>query len=188
MTETQARARLTIMVASSSDPALSTSEFDQLVGLARRTDRNGTPAYPARLGSTLYAVGQIVTPAARNGHIYRCSIAGTTAPAAPVWPTSSGATVTDGTVTWTEWGPDQWIESYDLNVAAAEGWRWKAAKVASEFDFVTDGNQFARSQKYAHCIAQAEHYARKIARSVRLTGWPPAQDELPHRLDDSLIS
>lgn len=58
----------------------------------------------ARANTTAYAVGDIVRPAAPNGHLYRCIIAGTTAGAPPTYPTVSGNTVADGSVTWAEIG------------------------------------------------------------------------------------
>lgn len=58
----------------------------------------------ARVNSTAYAVGDMVRPASSNGHIYRCLAAGTTASSEPTWPTAGLATVTDGSVTWGEFG------------------------------------------------------------------------------------
>lgn len=46
--------------------------------------------------------GDTVIPATPNGHIYSCSTSGTTASGEPTWPTTAGATVTDGTAVWTE--------------------------------------------------------------------------------------
>ncbi len=65
-----------------------------------------TPAasMAARTNSTAYAVGAMVRPASSNGHVYRCLTAGTTASSAPTWPTGNLAQVTDGTVTWGEFG------------------------------------------------------------------------------------
>lgn len=58
----------------------------------------------ARANTTAYAVGDIVRPASANGHLYRCIVAGTSAGAPPTFPTVSGQTVADGTVTWAEIG------------------------------------------------------------------------------------
>lgn len=47
------------------------------------------------------AVGQIVTPSTPNAFRYRCIVAGATdATTEPTWPTTVGATVTDGATTW----------------------------------------------------------------------------------------
>jgi hypothetical protein len=54
-----------------------------------------------------------------------------------------------------------WVETYDVNAAAAEGWRWKAGKVAGAFTFSTDGQSFQRAQIYAHCLKQAQLYATR---------------------------
>ncbi len=59
--------------------------------------------YNARTNLTAYAAGAIKTPAAFAGHYYQCTVAGTTAAAEPVWPTTGG-TVADGTVTWKDIG------------------------------------------------------------------------------------
>ena len=58
--------------------------------------------------STAYALGELAVPTTRNGHRYRCTTAGTSAAAEPTWPTGGAATVTDGSVTWTEDTPPTW--------------------------------------------------------------------------------
>lgn len=55
-------------------------------------------------GTTAYLVGDIVRPTTGNGHLYRCIVAGSSAAGQPTWPTVSGQTVVDGTVTWAEIG------------------------------------------------------------------------------------
>lgn len=53
-----------------------------------------------------YEVGDIVTPTTRNSHIYRVTTAGISGASEPTFPTSSGATVVSGAVTFTEYGAD----------------------------------------------------------------------------------
>jgi hypothetical protein len=47
---------------------------------------------------------------------------------------------------------------YDVNAAAAEIWRSKAAYYFSAVDFSTDNHSIKREQIYKHCIEQAEHF------------------------------
>jgi hypothetical protein len=58
----------------------------------------------ARANTTAYALGDIVRPSTGNGHLYRAIVAGTSAGAPPTFPTVSGQTVADGSVTWAEIG------------------------------------------------------------------------------------
>lgn len=55
-------------------------------------------------GTKAQAVGDLVVPTPPNGHMYRCTVAGTTAGSIPAFPTANGATITDGDVTWEEAG------------------------------------------------------------------------------------
>lgn len=50
--------------------------------------------------SHLYALDDIREPVTENGYRYRVSVKGTSAGSEPTWPTTIGATVTDGGVTW----------------------------------------------------------------------------------------
>ncbi len=64
-------------------------------------------ALPAAVGttnplwapSTPYAAGALIVDA--NGNVQRCTTAGTSGAAAPAWPTTVGATASDGTAVWT---------------------------------------------------------------------------------------
>jgi hypothetical protein len=62
--------------------------------------------YSNSLRSTAVSLLDTVIPATPNGRMYRCTTAGTTGAGEPTWPTTSGGTVVDGTVTWTEMTPD----------------------------------------------------------------------------------
>lgn len=63
-------------------------------------------ALTAWQASTAYVVGNVRRKTTDNGHAYICVVAGTSAGTEPTWPTTPGATVTDGTVTWAEAGQD----------------------------------------------------------------------------------
>lgn len=57
-----------------------------------------------RANSTAYALGDVVRPASGNGFLYKCVAAGTSAGSIPTYPTTYGATVVDGGVTWAMFG------------------------------------------------------------------------------------
>lgn len=48
--------------------------------------------------------------------------------------------------------------SYDLNAAAADVWRRKAAYYAESVDWQTDGHQVMASQMRSQCLAMADYY------------------------------
>lgn len=54
--------------------------------------------------------------------------------------------------------------------AVAEAWRIKAGRLAGDFDFTTDGQQFHRSQKLDHCLRMESLYRRKANYSATLGG------------------
>lgn len=56
-----------------------------------------------------------------------------------------------------------WDPSWDLNAAAAEGWRRKAGQVAGRFNVSLDGESLSRAQAFAHCLQMAERYANRVA-------------------------
>lgn len=93
----------------------------RMVGFDYKRAGIPTSAYIPWRPSQAYVVGQMVLPSVMNGHIYKCTTAGTSGPAGPTtWGTASGATVNDGvgTLVWTEVGtitaafdqPDEQIE------------------------------------------------------------------------------
>lgn len=65
---------------------------------------------------------------------------------------------------------DGWSETWDLRYAAAEGWRWKAGKVAGAYSFGSDSQSFQRQQMHAMCLAMAKMYASGLG-SVSLAGY-----------------
>lgn len=69
--------------------------------------------------STAYLLNQLVRPSTGNGFVYRASVAGTSAGAAPTWPTVIGREVTDNTVVWTCVGKSVWRFTSDPVVWAA---------------------------------------------------------------------
>jgi hypothetical protein len=58
--------------------------------------------------------------------------------------------------------------SYDLNAAAADVWRRKAAHVApTSFDFSTDNHSVSRSQVYTHSLEMADFFENKSGDSTK---------------------
>ena len=69
---------------------------------------------PAWAASTAYTVGQTISPPSANGHIYQCTVAGTSGAHPPsTWPTD-GSTFTDGGVTWKDMGTQTTIDTTHL--------------------------------------------------------------------------
>lgn len=54
--------------------------------------------------NTGFILNAVVSPTTPNGHFYRATTAGTSGGTEPQWCTTSGCTVNDGTVVWTEIG------------------------------------------------------------------------------------
>jgi len=54
--------------------------------------------------TTLYSIDDLSVPSVANGYFFIVTTAGTSAASEPTWPTTVGATVTDGTVVWTNAG------------------------------------------------------------------------------------
>ena len=48
--------------------------------------------------------------------------------------------------------------SYDLNAAAADVWRYKAANAAKMYSFSAGGQTFQRNQFWTNCIQMAQYY------------------------------
>ncbi len=60
--------------------------------------------------------------------------------------------------------------AYDLNAAAADVWRMKAANVAKYYDFSTDNHSLSRSQMHRQFMDQAQYYSGLTpAKSIGVT-------------------
>ena len=55
-------------------------------------------------------------------------------------------------------GDTEWLPTYALHAAAAEGWRWKAGKVAGAVTVSMDGSLIDRSDMHKACLASAAYY------------------------------
>jgi hypothetical protein len=63
--------------------------------------------------SGTYALGDLVQPTTSNSYYYQCTTAGTSGSTQPTWPTTTGATVVDGSITWKCAGPLRTFEVID---------------------------------------------------------------------------
>lgn len=77
-------------------------EFDIIEGGVRVNpdEWQAATAYTLRESGDA-TTGSVVKPTTQNGFHYKCSVAGTSGGTEPTWPTTAGATVTDGTCEWT---------------------------------------------------------------------------------------
>lgn len=105
--------------------------------------------------STAYILNQQVPPTTPNGHIYKCTVAGTSGATEPTWPTTSAGTVVDGTVTWEEIGiADPYSNTFNAThtvegllqlIIESMGWTWTTVTnsdgIIDDFHPVFDINQ-----------------------------------------------
>lgn len=61
-----------------------------------------------------------------------------------------------------------WVPTYDLNAAAAEGWRWKAARATELTAVDLDGTKLSAEQIFEHCERMIGVYSRKVGGTVPL--------------------
>lgn len=63
---------------------------------------------------------------------------------------------------------DDWIPTYDLNLAAAEIWDEKASAIANKFTFSADGGSYDTSKQVEQYERRARTYrSRRAARTIR---------------------
>lgn len=147
-------------------------ELEFLLDMGRIMDKYGAP--PPK-GFTWYAgiplgVGTFVVPSVPNDHYYKVT-AMTVTPGytEPTWPITSGGTVTQDGVTYTEQGKMTWEETYDSNYCIAQVWLLKAGRLAQNYNFMVAGKMFSRQQFYDHCMKQYRAYSMKARlKAVRL--------------------
>ena len=130
-------------------------------------------AVSAWAASTAFAVGDIrrATTAQATGLWFRCTVAGTSASAEPKWPTESGNTTEDDTVTWTAFpsvyeelsvlNPSAIIELFELRLdnnlhGSSEVLRWH-----SGVNETVTGNIYWNGQQYFRLPVKAEGFEYK---------------------------
>lgn len=168
------------MVAAATPPSLLVAEIDDLLALARRPGPSGVdPDEEVEWSPNMaLAVGDYVVPSNRTGVRYLITVSdGTAGATEPTWPAPGASVALDG-VTYEGVSTGAWSPTYDLYAAAAEGWRWKAGKIADAFDFSTDQQSFERSQKVAHCMKMAEYYDARTGTSIYGAGVEPSRTSL----------
>lgn len=138
------------------------------VPLSTVTPTVTTPTTTARANTTPYTLGQYLIPAAANGYYYKVTTAGTSGGTVPTYPTTVGATVTDGTAVYTVAGKTTPVAGTDyelrggglfvFNTLAGEVWTVGYTKAATdvinalttpgkEYELFFDGLNEARSGK-----------------------------------------
>lgn len=55
----------------------------------------------------------------------------------------------------------EWIPTYDLNGAAAEGWRLKMGKASELISVDLDGERMSSNQVFEHCERMSRMYSRR---------------------------
>lgn len=138
---------------------LTVSDVDRLVLLARRTDADGNvpDLYTEWIASQIRTLGDKRVPTIRNGYVFRVTVAGTSGATEPIWPTTVGLTVVDGTVTWVNDSATPWLGGWDAREAAAVGWEWRAASLNDQFGPVEvgAGRKFSRQWSPEWCLKMA---------------------------------
>jgi hypothetical protein len=61
-----------------------------------------------------------------------------------------------------------WTPTYDLNAAAAEGWRWKAARAGELTAVDLDGTKLSAEQIFDHCERMIQVYSKKVNATLPL--------------------
>lgn len=183
MTEREALRWLADEVQAGVDPALSDDELRRCLALAAIPDVDGNPpdTWERWQGGEAYGVGDRVTPVARNGYVYRVTVAGQSGATEPAWPTTIGQTVADGGVTWACDDAAPWVPTYGgrgLYRAAARACRMKADKLAALETFSADGASFNPEHRRNYWLTRATEFARRAGsgQTIELRGRTAERD------------
>jgi hypothetical protein len=129
-------------------PELSTAELEGVI----RDSQVGSTWLP----DTYYPQGATVIPTVPNGHLYQCTVAGTSGASEPAFNQFAGTTTTDGTVTWLEVGLAGGY--FDLDQATSDAWLLKAGKSAPLVQNSSAGQSLASQQLFTHCNQMARYW------------------------------
>jgi hypothetical protein len=129
-------------------PELSQGELEALVTKSQRAG--------SWLPSTFYPQGATVIPTISNGHLYTCTVAGTSGASEPAWNQFAGTTTIDGTVTWTESGLEKGF--FDTDQATADAWLAKCGKATVLVQNSSAGQSLASQQLFTHCQRMASYW------------------------------
>ena len=129
-------------------PTLSTSELEGV--------RCEEPEGRELASLTYYPQGATVIPSTSNGHLYTCTVAGTSDVTEPAFNQMAGTTTTDGTVTWTESGLESGF--YDTDQATFDAWLAKAGKASALVQNSSAGQSQASQMVFIHCRQMASYW------------------------------
>lgn len=184
--------RLTEATAASVDPTLTTPELNDLLLWGSRADVNGNSplaVFTAQDAAMTQGSG-ILTSATSQfsakdvglaiqvdgaGPVdipLETTIASYQSPTQVTLVANASTTVTAAQLILARQNP-LWTPTYSIYWAAAEGWRWKAAKVTNRYKFMADGSSFSREQLFDQCMVMVKEYELRAANepmSIRSRG------------------
>ena len=123
----------------------------------------------------VHYAGDLIRPADDTEFFYQCTTAGTTGSSEPTWPEGVGATVVDGTVTWTRgtaldvlWRYRVPDDAYGTVLACPykPGWTAVSGRTANYLDFVpADGSA---NRRWTPLFVDRNHRYAKALREGRI--------------------
>lgn len=169
-TEAEIRALLAVLLQTTVEPTLTSTEIDYLVKQAKRrdSDNNNPEQRTEWTALTVYALNAEKVPVTRNGYYYKVTTAGTSGATEPTWPTTAAATVTDGSVVWTNTGGSVWTPTWSVNGSVALGWEMKAARVPTMVTFSSGTQKINRAELIANFLMLAETWRNRDSSDVAL--------------------